>query len=138
MDIVSRGGNLLLNVGPTADGRIPVIMQQRLVDMGEWLKVNGDAIYGTRKRDISSQESGDQKLYFTSKTGSVFCMFSPAGKDLTIDLLDSEKVSQVSLLGWKGDIQWGTKGQQLIIELPKIELNEIPCLYTWTLQIDLQ
>jgi len=46
-DLVSRGGNLLLNVGPTADGRIPVIMQQRLVEMGDWLRVNGEAIYGT-------------------------------------------------------------------------------------------
>jgi alpha-L-fucosidase len=47
-DTVSRGGNLLLNVGPTGDGRIPVIMQQRLLELGEWLRVNGEAIYGTR------------------------------------------------------------------------------------------
>jgi alpha-L-fucosidase len=47
-DIVSRGGNLLLDIGPTADGRIPVIMQQRLLDMGNWLKINGEAIYGTK------------------------------------------------------------------------------------------
>jgi alpha-L-fucosidase len=48
IDVVSGGGNLLLNVGPTADGRIPVIMQQRLRDLGAWLRVNGEAIYGTR------------------------------------------------------------------------------------------
>jgi len=47
-DLVSRGGNLLLNIGPTADGRIPVIMQQRLLEIGDWLRVNGEAIYGTR------------------------------------------------------------------------------------------
>lgn len=47
-DLVSRGGNLLLDIGPTGDGRIPVIMQQRLVEMGDWLRVNGEAIYGTR------------------------------------------------------------------------------------------
>lgn len=47
-DLVARGGNLLLNVGPTADGRIPTVMQDRLREIGEWLAVNGEAIYGTR------------------------------------------------------------------------------------------
>jgi alpha-L-fucosidase len=48
IDLVSRGGNFLLDIGPTSDGRIPVIMQQRLLEIGDWLRVNGDAIYGTR------------------------------------------------------------------------------------------
>jgi len=48
VDIVSRGGNFLLDIGPTADGRIPVIMEDRLIEMGKWMKVNGEAIYGTR------------------------------------------------------------------------------------------
>lgn len=48
-DIVSQGGNLCINVGPTAAGKIPVIMQERLLQIGKWLETNGEAIYGTRK-----------------------------------------------------------------------------------------
>ena len=48
IDLVSRGGNLLLDIGPAADGTIPPIMEQRLLEIGDWLRVNGEAIYGTR------------------------------------------------------------------------------------------
>jgi alpha-L-fucosidase len=46
--VCGNGGNLLLDVGPTADGRIPVIMQERLLQIGAWLEVNGEAIYGSQ------------------------------------------------------------------------------------------
>lgn len=49
VDTASRGGNLLLDIGPTADGRIPEIMEQRLLEIGEWLRINGESIYGTKK-----------------------------------------------------------------------------------------
>ena len=57
IDTVSRGGNLLLDIGPTGDGRIPVIMEQRLHEMGEWLRINGEAIHGTRPWSQSRQWS---------------------------------------------------------------------------------
>ena len=57
IDTVSRGGNFLLNIGPTADGRIPVIMQDRLAYVGNWLEHNGEAIYGTSMHDTPQQWS---------------------------------------------------------------------------------
>jgi alpha-L-fucosidase len=57
VDLVSRGGNLLLDIGPAADGTIPVIMEERLLQIGSWLRVNGEAIYGSKPWKSSRQWS---------------------------------------------------------------------------------
>ena len=49
VDVISHGGNLLLDIGPDGNGKIPVIMEERLLQIGDWLKVNGEAIYGTHQ-----------------------------------------------------------------------------------------
>ena len=113
-------------------------MQQRLLDIGDWLEVNGDAIYKSKKRKRTIQENSDQKLYFTSKAGVTYCLFDKWRKEISINLLDSESISGVSLLGWEGEIQWKTEGGKLLIELPEMGLDEIPCSYAWTLKLTLQ
>ena len=55
VDIVSKNGNLLLNVGPAADGRIPHAQAERLLGLGWWLKVNGEAIYGDASLDARNR-----------------------------------------------------------------------------------
>ncbi len=62
IDVVSRGGNLLLNIGPRADGKIPVIQQDRLAALGDWLKVHGDAIYGTSRGPLEQLSWGRTTL----------------------------------------------------------------------------
>lgn len=63
IDKVSRGGNFLLDIGPDGFGKIPPIMQERLLEMGKWLEINGEAIYGTRRWRIPSQWSDGNRDY---------------------------------------------------------------------------
>jgi len=67
VDVVSNGGNLLLNIGPTADGRIPIFMQERLLEIGKWLAINGEAIYGTTKYKIPTQWSEGKRVDVSPK-----------------------------------------------------------------------
>ena len=137
IDIVSRGGNLLLNVGPTADGRIPVIMQERLIDIGNWLNVNGEAIYGTRKSSVRKLKGSDQEAYFTSKNKKLYCIFIKWTDSITLNLLNGENIKNVSFLGYDKKIKWKLiEPNKLIIEIPKLTIDEIPCLHAWTLGIE--
>lgn len=69
---VSHGGNLLLNIGPDADGTIPVIQQERLLQVGLWLKINGEAIYGTRPYHNKLTSTDAQNIFFTYKSGALY------------------------------------------------------------------
>lgn len=139
IDLVSRGGNLLLNVGPTADGRIPVIMQQRLKDIGDWLSVNGDAIYGTRP--VTNQLSGnpEQKLFFTQKAKNLYIIFTDwSGGKLELNINKDIIIDRVTMLGHYEHINWEKRADKLFIELPQIYISDIPCSYAWTLRITIE
>lgn len=136
IDIVSRGGNLALNIGPSADGCIPVIMQQRLRDIGDWLKVNGEGIYGTHKGSITKEQSGGQPVYYTQKGGSTYAFFTQWTKSPLVLSLPAGKVSKVSLLGYKEQLKWQVKGYKLEVVLPPLTINELPCLNAWAIRID--
>ncbi len=132
---VGRGGNLLLNIGPTADGRIPVIMQQRLADMGAWLKVNGEAIYGTRKWEKMPPLTDKTTIYYTKKGKDLYviCTKFPE-QDIVVENIS--KPTDVKMLGLKSPIKALFKNGKLLISVPTITPANNPCNYAWVFKLE--
>ncbi|QDV85195.1 alpha-L-fucosidase [Stieleria magnilauensis] len=134
IEVVSRNGNFLINIGPKADGTIPKPQVERLHAMGDWLKINGDAIYGSRYWKVSEQK--DQHLVFTtngkklyaiklSKPESPFTITGTAG-------WGGDQVKGVRLLGSDAGVAWEMTAQGVRIT-PPADLG--PSQYAWSFEI---
>ncbi|XP_046568439.1 alpha-L-fucosidase-like [Haliotis rubra] len=135
---VSCGGNMLMNVGPTKDGRIIPLFQERLKQMGDWLKVNGEAIYSSRPW-TSQNDTLTSRVWYTSKKQnggtSVYAVVLDWPKGDTLSLGDpvTSLATTVSLLGYPGNFNWQKREPKGIdIEIPPIPFNKIPCQWAWT------
>ena len=123
-DKVSRGGNLLLNIGPTSDGLIPVIMEERLLAIGKWLSVNGEAIYGTTAWEKRPKDMKENRVYFTKKGEDLYAIVFGSSEKAVVP--DCGFVKSVSLLGGGCKIKWTQKGRDVEIEMPAFRQGEAP------------
>jgi alpha-L-fucosidase len=108
------------------------------VDIGNWLQVNGEAIYGSRKYLVNSIKEGDQEIYFTTKDGQLFCILTKWDTQIEINLAGGQQINEISLLGSDERIIWETDGDKLVIELPGLTVDEVPCLDAWTIKVELE
>jgi alpha-L-fucosidase len=140
IDIVSRGGNLLLNIGPAADGTIPVLMQERLVDIGQWLALNGEAIYGTRPwvAGLAKGEESVPHLYYTAKGQDVYVL-SPSWPTAPFVVTGVHSTSKptVTLLGSSVPVTYITRQGKLLIQPPSLTPAQIlsPLAYVFKVHL---
>ncbi len=118
VDIVSKGGNYLLNIGPGPDGELDPIAYTRLKEIGAWMKVNGEGIYGTRMYKVFKE--GDNIRYTQSKDGKtkfIFLFDFPMDK-VTISEMVFSKNARLHLLGSKQQLKWMVKNGKTEIVIP--------------------
>jgi alpha-L-fucosidase len=122
VDIVSKNGNLLLDVGPMADGTIPPMQVERLEGLGAWLAVNGDAIFGTRPWvRAEGHASGDLSVRFTRKGDAVNAILlgTPSAPAVHLRGLTAQEGSSVRLLGRDAPLNWAQNGADLTVQMPR-------------------
>ena len=153
IDIVSKNGNLLLNISPRADGIIPSEQQEALLGMGTWLRANGEAIYDTRpfvvygegpKRLASSGhftqmtgEYNEENIRFTTNGSTIYAIqmgWPDSGKDLLIQSINTKNLSgaeiaNVSVVDSQEVIDWKLTEDGLLVTAPFKALNKIALCY---------
>lgn len=142
LENVSKGGNFLLNVGPDGTGVIPPKSVENLLAVGEWLKVNGDAIYGTspwqtthegptslsmkgtenRRKHGGAFAVTSRDVWFTRKADRLYAiaMKRPDGDTVSIKALKGQSITGIKILGRPGSVQWTEKDDAVEIRLPDL------------------
>ncbi|WP_222846208.1 alpha-L-fucosidase [Pontiella sulfatireligans] len=134
VEVISRNGNFLVNIGPKPDGTIPEPQMERLLAMKSWLKVNGEAIYGSRYWKASEQKNA--RLAFTTHGKNLYAIrFKKPDAPFVITgtaAWGAEKIKSVRLLGSDASVVWQMTPQGLRIT-PPADLGQSD--HAWSFEI---
>lgn len=139
VDIVAKGGNLLLNIAPGPDGTWQNAAYLLLNEIGDWMKINKEAIYNTKA--IAPYK--ENNICFTGRDNHTMYLIYKANKNestmpskITINSIQIVKNSEVTLLGYKSSIKWEKTKDGFEILLPEKIRKNPPCKYAWTIRVE--
>ncbi|QIA09439.1 alpha-L-fucosidase [Draconibacterium halophilum] len=139
VDIVAKGGNLLYNIAPGPDGKWPTNAYKLLEAMGDWIKVNSEAIYSTRA--IAPYKTDNICLSQQKDTKAVYAIYleeedgSGLPASFTVKGIKAAKDAKLSLLGAKGYLKWKNTNEGVKVTIPTNIRKNLPCNLAWAVKI---
>jgi len=128
VDTAAHGGNLLLGVGPAATGQISEALDSRLRGLGEWLKHNGEAIYSSRRWEVTDDVTDEGiQVRYTRKGMTVYAILlgTPAGRAFVLPSLRFLPYASIRVLGSISHAAWFQEGKDVQVRLSE-PLRESP------------
>jgi len=135
---ISCGGNMLMNVGPPSHGHITPIFEERLRDLGSWLNVNGEGVYGSRPWTYQN-DTLTKDVWYTqnpkSKAVYAFVFHWPEEKLVLGSPKMAPDASAVTLVGFKDPITFTTTPPGITLSIPPLSVNKMPCKWMWVFKL---
>ncbi|XP_050420462.1 alpha-L-fucosidase [Adelges cooleyi] len=140
VETVSFGGNLLLNVGPTSDGMIPPIFEERLLQIGQWLSINGASIFDTTPWPKCQNDTVDSNLWYTQgNSTTIYSIITewPENGLLNSGCLDKLDITSITMLETRNHLKWSPRAENgIVIKLD--DRSKVKNHYAWVLQVVLR
>jgi alpha-L-fucosidase len=139
VDVVAKGGNLLLNIGPSPEGEWAPDAYDRLKGVAAWMRVNSEAIYETRA--IPPYKEGKVCLTQAEGDGALYAIYLPAHGEqkppgsIRLAGVRPAAEAKVTFLGASGVLKWKPDGRGVVIEIPESLQKKPPCEDAWVVKI---
>lgn len=138
VDVCAMGGNFMPGVSAMSNGKFPKEAIERLEYVGDWLKVNGEAVYNTRPWDIY-KETDDIRFTRTKDNKYVYATsLKWPGGGFTVRSLRAKEGSRVTMLGVKHDLKWQQNKEGLVIQIPTAIAENKPCQQAYVFKVEAQ